>query len=60
MYKKVLFFALAVLLLVLPGCVRENDVTQVQGPMLTIRASLPEEPLTKAGFTVPDEGTGLT
>ena len=59
MYKKVLFFALAVLLLVLPGCVRENDVTQVQGPMLTIRASLPEEPLTKAGFTVPDEGTGL-
>ncbi|MBR2227877.1 MAG: phosphodiester glycosidase family protein [Bacteroidales bacterium] len=27
--------------------------------MLTIRASLPEEPLTKAGFTVPDEGTGL-
>ena len=59
MYKKVLLFALAVLLLVLPGCVRENDVTQVQGPMLTIRASLPEEPLTKAGFTVPDEGTGL-
>ena len=59
MYKKVLFFALAVLLLVLPGCVRENDVTQVQGPMLTIRASLPVEPLTKAGFTVPDEGTGL-
>ena len=59
MYKKVLFIALAVPLLVLPGCVREKDVTDVQGPMMTIRASLPEEPLTKAGFSVPEEGTGL-
>ena len=59
MYKKVLFFALAVPLLVLPGCVREKEMTEVQGPMMTIRASLPEEPLTKAGFTVPEEGTGL-
>ena len=54
MYKKVLFIALAVPLLVLPGCVREKDVTDVQGPMMTIRASLPEEPLTKAGFSVPE------
>ena len=59
MYKKVLLFALAVPLLVLPGCVREKDFTEVKGPMVTIHASLPEEPLTKAGFSVPDEGTGL-
>ena len=59
MDKKVLFFALAVPLLVLSGCVREKEMTEVQGPMMTIRASLPEEPLTKAGFTVPEEGTGL-
>ena len=59
MYKKVLVFALAIPLLVLPGCVRENDVTEVRGPMVTISASLPEGPLTKAGFSVPEEGTGL-
>ena len=59
MYKKVLVFALAIPLLLLPGCVRENDVTEVRGPMMTISASLPEEPLTKAGFSVPEEGTGL-
>ena len=59
MYKKVLLFTLAVPLLVLSGCVREKELTEVQGPMTTIRASLPEEPLTKAGFSVPEEGTGL-
>ena len=53
MYKKVLLFALAVPLLVLPGCESEKDFTEVKGPMVTIHASLPEEPLTKAGFSVP-------
>ena len=59
MHKKILVFALAVPFLVLSGCTRENDLTEVRGAKMTIRAALPEEPLTKAGFSVPEEGTGL-
>ncbi len=41
------------------ACIRENEHMEVTVPTVTIRVSIPEKPFTKAGFTVPDEGTGL-
>ena len=41
------------------GCIRENEMTVQSVPTMTIRASIPEEPLTKASFSVPGSGTGL-
>ena len=57
--KRVHFLAMALTLSVLAGCVREQDLAEVQGPQMTIRVSLPEGPLTKASFSVPESGTGL-
>ena len=59
MSKRVLIFALALPLLALSGCVKEQEMAQNQGPLMTIRASLPDNPATKAGFSVPESGTGL-
>ena len=44
---------------VVTGCIRENEMTVQSVPTMTIRASIPEEPLTKASFSVPGSGTGL-
>ena len=59
MSKRVLIYALAIPLLVLSGCAKEQDPVVEPGSLVTIRVSLPEEPATKAGFSVPDAGTGL-
>ena len=59
MSKRVLIFALALPLTVLAGCVHEQELDEAQSPVMTIRASLPEEPVSKAGFSVPESGTGL-
>ena len=59
MYKRFLIYALILPLTVLSGCVREQALSDQQGPVMTICASLPEDPLTKAAFSVPEEGTGL-
>lgn len=45
--------------LALTACIRENEHMEVNDYTLTLRVSIPEKPFTKAGFTVPDEGTGL-
>ena len=58
MSKRGFIFA-SVLLAVLSGCTREQVFDEGSGPLMTIRVSLPVEPLTKAGFTVPESGTGL-
>ena len=57
--KRVHFLALALTLSVLAGCTREQDPVLEQVPVMTIRASLPEEPVTRAGFSVPESGPGL-
>lgn len=59
MNNKLLYFALAVL--ALPACVNETEMLdEADGvPQMTICASIPDEPLAKAGFTVPDGGVGL-
>ena len=59
MRKGFLLFTLVVPLLVLPGCVSEKDQPEGAGPVMTIRVSLPEDAGTRAGFSVPDGGTGL-
>ncbi|MBP5689748.1 MAG: phosphodiester glycosidase family protein [Bacteroidales bacterium] len=59
MRKCFLILAAAVPFLLLPGCTREQDVADQAGPVVTIQANLPEEPLSKAGFNVPDSGDGL-
>ena len=59
MCKSGFIVALAVPLLVFAGCAKEQDTAEVREPLMTIRVSLPEEPLTKAGFSVPGSGTGL-
>ena len=57
--KRVHFIVLALTLSVLAGCTREQDPVLEQVPVMTIRASLPEEPVTRAGFSVPESGPGL-
>ncbi len=57
--KRVHFLVLALTLSVLAGCTREQDPVLEQVPVMTIRASLPEEPVTRAGFSVPESGPGL-
>ena len=59
MRTRVLIFALAIPLLGLLGCAKEQDVAESRGPVMTIRVSLPEDPATRAGFSVPESGTGL-
>ena len=41
------------------ACLREDDRMGMDVPTVTLRVTIPEAPFTKAGFTVPDEGTGL-
>lgn len=41
------------------ACIRENENVPVDLPMITLRVSIPESPFTKAGFEVPDAGSGL-
>ena len=50
---------LALPFLTLSGCVQEGDSADVQVPVRTIRASLPDDPASRAGFSIPDGGTGL-
>ena len=57
--KSVLFLALALTISVLAGCVREQDAAVGRDSVVTIRASLPEKTVTRAGFSVPDSGPGL-
>ena len=57
--KRVHFLALALTLSVLAGCVREQDPFAERGSLMTIRASLPEKTVTRAGFSTPESGTGL-
>ena len=57
--KSVHFLALALTLSVLAGCVREQDPSAGQGSVMTIRVSLPEKTVTRAGFSVPESGPGL-
>ena len=57
--KRVHFLALALTLSVLAGCVREQDPAAGQGAVMTIRASLPEKTVTRAGFSVPESEPGL-
>ena len=57
--KRVHFLALALTLSVLAGCVREQDPAAGQGAVITIRASLPEKTVTRAGFSVPESEPGL-
>ena len=57
--KSVHFLALALTLSVLAGCVREQDPSAGRGSVMTIRASLPEKTVTRAGFSVPESGPGL-
>ena len=57
--KSVHFLALALTLSVLAGCVREQDPSVGRGSVVTIRVSLPDDAATRAGFSVPDGGTGL-
>ena len=59
MCKRGLIYALAVPLLVFLGCAKEQDPAEGPGVTTTIRVSLPDEPLTKAGFSVPETGSGL-
>ena len=59
MCKRGLIYALAVPFLVLLGCAKEQDPAEGPGVLTTIRVSLPDEPLTKAGFSVPETGSGL-
>lgn len=59
MSKRILILAATVPFLFLWGCAREQDLAEEQGPVITIQASLPDAPLTKAGFNVPDSGDGL-
>lgn len=51
-------FCLVIFTMAFPACVRESLETPVQ-PTITITAQIPEEPLTKASFSVPVSGTGL-
>ena len=50
---------LASAVMAVAGCVRESELTERSVPQMTIRASIPENPLTKASFSVPVSGTGL-
>ena len=52
------FFCLLIIMLAAPGCVREALETP-EGPTMTITATVTDEPLTKAGFSVPASGEGL-
>lgn len=52
------FFCLLIIMLAAPGCVREALETP-EGPTMTITATVTDEPLTKAGFSVPASGDGL-
>ena len=56
MKVRVLIPVLALTMLALQGCVKENELVSV--PQMTIRVSMPED-ATKAGFTVPGSGEGL-
>ena len=57
--KKVFLIPILVLSgLCLAGCVREQAV-ETSVPRMTIRAEVPDTPLTKASFSVPGSGTGL-
>ena len=51
-------FCLVIFTMAFPACVRESLEAPVQ-PTITITAQIPEEPLTKASFTVPVSGEGL-
>lgn len=51
-------FCLVIFTMAFQACVRESLETPV-GPTMTIKAQIPEEPLTKASFSVPVSGTGL-
>lgn len=57
--KRVLpFLLLAATALTLAGCLREQAPVH-NSPRISIRAYIPEEPLSKASFSVPVTGTGL-
>ena len=51
-------FCLVIFTMAFQACVRESLEAPVQ-PTITITAQIPEEPLTKASFSVPVSGTGL-
>ena len=59
MNKSVLTFLPVISLLIAFGCTQEQNLDDQSAAVLTIRASLPEEPLSRAEFTVPESGTGL-
>ena len=59
MRKSILLLILATAVMTVAGCVREREVPVQDAPRMTIRASIPEEPLSKASFSVPGSGTGL-
>ena len=60
MKTKFLLLALAAAALTLAGCAREEEMPgSVKVPRMTIRVSVPEEPVSKASFSVPGSGTGL-
>ena len=51
-------FCLAIFTMAFQACVRESLEAPAQ-PTITIKAQIPEEPLTKASFSVPASGVGL-
>lgn len=59
MKKSIMLLFLISAAMAVTGCIRENEMTVQKVPTMTIRASIPEEPLTKASFSVPGSGTGL-
>ena len=56
--KRVFLLISLASLAVLSACIKEKEVNPDIARM-TIRASVPEDPFTKAGFTVPESGAGL-
>lgn len=52
------FLLLAATTLVVVGCLREQAPVH-DSPRISIRAYIPEEPLSKASFSVPSSGVGL-
>lgn len=53
-------FLAATAALAVMACVRESELGKMDtGGTMTIRASVPEEPLTKAAFSIPGTGGGL-
>lgn len=59
MKVRVLIPVLALTILALQGCLKEQEIASEKAiPQMTIRVSMPED-ATKAGFTVPGSGEGL-